>query len=74
MNRKLKIAAIVVGALILIMIIVPFFINANSFRPKLESELSTALGRQVKVGDLSLSLFSGTIPPSARRRLCRLNR
>ena len=61
MNRKLKIAAIIVGALILIMIIVPFFINANSFRPKLESDLSTALGRQVKVGDLSLSLFSGSV-------------
>jgi AsmA protein len=61
MNRKLKIAAIVVGALILVVIIIPFFINANSFRPKLESELSSALGRQVKVGNLSLSLFSGSV-------------
>jgi AsmA protein len=61
MNRKLKIAAIVVGALILIVILVPFFINANSFRPKLESELSSSLGRQVKVGNLSLSLFSGSV-------------
>ena len=61
MNRKLKIAAIVVGVLILIVIIIPFFINANSFRPKLESDLTTALGRQVKVGNLSLSLFSGSV-------------
>ena len=59
MNPKVKIAAIVVGVLILIAIIIPF--NANSFRPKLESDLSTALGRQVKVGNLSLSLFSGSV-------------
>jgi AsmA protein len=61
MNRNQKIAAIVVGALILIGILIPFFIDANSFRPKLESELSGALGRPVKVGNLSLSLFSGAV-------------
>ncbi|MGB7866004.1 MAG: AsmA family protein, partial [Candidatus Sulfotelmatobacter sp.] len=61
MNRNVKIAAIVVGALILIVIIIPFFIDANSFRPKLESELSSTLGRPVKVGNLSLSLFSGAV-------------
>jgi AsmA protein len=61
MNRNQKIAAIVVGALILIVILIPFFIDANSFRPKLESELSGALGRSVKVGNLSLSPFSGAV-------------
>src|ERR1700685_1218193 len=61
MNRNLKIAAIVVGVLILIVILIPFFIDANAFRPKLESELSDALGRPVKVGNLSLSLFSGAV-------------
>jgi AsmA protein len=61
MNPKLKIAAIVVGVLILIVILIPFFIDANSFRPKLETDLTAALGRQVKVGNLSLSLFSGSV-------------
>lgn len=61
MNRNLKIAAIVVGVLIVIVILIPFFIDANSFRPKLESDLSAALGRPVKVGNLSLSLFSGSV-------------
>src|SRR5260370_29374662 len=61
MKRGLKILGIVVGVLVVIVIIVPFFIDANSFRPKLESELSGALGRQVKVGNLSLSLLSGSV-------------
>ena len=33
----------------------------NSFRPKIEAELSSSLGRQVKIGNLSLSIFSGSI-------------
>jgi AsmA protein len=61
MKRILKILAIVVGVLIVITIAIPFFIDANTFRPTLESDLTTALGRQVKVGNLSLSLFSGSV-------------
>ena len=61
MNRTLKILAIVVGILIVIAIAIPFFIDANTFRPELESELSGTLGREVKVGNLSLSLFSGSV-------------
>jgi AsmA protein len=61
MNRKLKIVAIVVAVLILIVIAIPFFIDANAFRPKLETELTGVLGRQVKVGNLSLSLLTGSV-------------
>jgi len=61
MKRILKIAAIVVGILIVIVIALPFLIDVNTFRPKLESELTDALGRQVKVGNLSLSLLSGGV-------------
>ncbi len=61
MKRILKILAIVVAVLIIILIAIPFFIDANTFRPKLETELTSALGRQVKVGNLSLSLFSGAV-------------
>lgn len=61
MKRILKILAIVVGVLIVITIAIPFFIDANTFRPTLESDLTTALGRQVKVGNLSLSLLSGSV-------------
>ncbi len=61
MKRTLKIIGIIVGILILILIALPFFIDANMFRPKLESELTEALGRPVKVGNLSLSLLSGGV-------------
>ena len=61
MNRKVKIAGIVVAIVLLILIALPLFINVNSFRPKIESEASNALGRQVKLGDLSLSILSGTV-------------
>ncbi len=56
-----KIAAIIVAVLIVIAIAIPLFVNVNSFRPQIESSLSTALGRPVKVGDLSLSIFSGSV-------------
>ena len=61
MKRILKILAIVVAVLIVIAIAIPFFVDANTFRPKLESELTDALGRPVKVGNLTLSLFSGGV-------------
>lgn len=61
MNRGLKIAAIVIAIIVIIMIAVPFLIDANTFRPKLESELTSALGRPVTVGNLSLSLWSGAV-------------
>src|SRR5262245_9927127 len=59
--KILKIVGIVVVVLILIVIAIPFFIDANTFRPKLESELTGTLGREVKVGNLSLSLFQGAV-------------
>jgi AsmA protein len=61
MKRFLKIAAIVIAVLVVIAIALPFVIDANTFRPKLEAELTDALGRQVKVGNLSLSLLSGGV-------------
>jgi AsmA protein len=61
MKPIVKIIAIVVAVLIVIALALPFMINVNSFRPQIESSLSTALGRPVKVGNLSLSLLSGSV-------------
>jgi len=57
----LRIVAIVIAVFVLLLIALPFLINVNSFRPKIESEASAALGRQVTIGNLSLSLFSGHV-------------
>jgi AsmA protein len=59
--KALKIIGIVVAILLVVAIALPFLINVNSFRPKLESALTEALGREVKVGNLSLSILSGTV-------------
>jgi len=61
MKRILKIVGIVIGVLILIAIALPFLIDANTFRPRLEADLTDALGRETKVGNLSLSLLSGGV-------------
>ena len=61
MKTFLKVLGIIIALLIVAVIVIPFFIDANMFRPKLESELTDALGRQVKVGNLSLALWSGSV-------------
>jgi len=57
--KFLRIIGIVVAILIVAALALPFFINANQFRPLLEERLSAALGREVKIGDLKISLLSG---------------
>ncbi len=61
MNRTLRIVAIVVVVLILIVVIVPFLIPVDKFRPTIEEKASQALGRKVELGNLSLSLISGSL-------------
>jgi AsmA protein len=56
-----KIVAIIVAVLIVVVIALPFVIDVNAFRPRIESELTTALGRQVKIGNLKFSILSGGI-------------
>src|ERR1700739_3719356 len=47
--------------LLLVVLLVPLFVNANTFRPTLETQLSAALGRKVTLGNLSFSIFSGSL-------------
>jgi AsmA protein len=61
MKRTLKIAGIVIGVLLLAVIALPFGLDANTFRPKLESELSNALGRKVTLGNIGFSLLAGSL-------------
>jgi AsmA protein len=61
MKHWKKIVAAVVVLTLAAAAAIPFFVNANTFRPVLETQLSTALGRTVKLGSLRLSLFAGSL-------------
>src|SRR4051794_27875011 len=60
-KRWFRVAGIVVVTFFVLLVALPFLINVNSFRPKIESEATNALGRPVKFGDLSLSILSGNV-------------
>lgn len=58
-QRWVKIAGAILALIVLALIVTPFFVNADTFRPMVESELSNELGRKVTIGHLSYSVFSG---------------
>jgi AsmA protein len=57
----ISILAAIVVLLLLAVLIVPLFISVNTFRGTLETQLSSALGRKVTLGNLGFSLFSGSL-------------
>jgi AsmA protein len=60
-KKLLIIVGIVVVVLILIAAVLPLFINVNKFKPTLETDLTSALGRKVQIGNLGLSILSGSV-------------
>lgn len=59
--KFLRIIGIIVIVVVIGIVAIPFFIDVNQFRPRLEAELTGALGRPVTVGNLKLSVWSGTV-------------
>src|SRR6184192_1642655 len=59
--RLVRWIAIFAAILLLAALSAPFLLNANQFRPLLESNLTAALGRDVKLGDLQLAILSGGV-------------
>jgi AsmA protein len=59
MKRLVVIAGVIVGVLLLLVVLVPLFINVDSFRPELEKKLSAALNRPVHIGKIEASILSG---------------
>ena len=61
LKQWVLIVAAVVFLIVFMLSLVPFFVNAETFRPTIESQLSTALGREVTVGKLTFSIMAGSL-------------
>jgi AsmA protein len=61
MKRALTVVGVVVLVFVVVLIALPFIVDVNMFRPQIESELTAALGRSVKIGNLRLSILSGSV-------------
>ena len=61
MSSKLRIILVSIGISILVLLVIPFLIPVNQFRLSIEEKASAALGRKVTLGNLRLSLFSGSL-------------
>jgi hypothetical protein len=63
MTRSVRFALVgfggVVALLVLVAVCLPLFLNADSFRARIESTLTKSLGRKVAIGKLELSVWSG---------------
>jgi AsmA protein len=60
-KRWVKIVISIVALFVLAIVVVPFLVNADTFRPTIQDQLSSALGRRVTLGHLSFSLLSGSL-------------
>jgi AsmA protein len=60
-KRILKWSGIVFLLLVVIVVSLPFLINVDQFRPTLQADLSEALGRDVKLGNLQLKVLQGEV-------------
>jgi AsmA protein len=62
MSKK---AMIIVGAIValvlIVILILPSLIDANRYKPEIQTQLGSALGRNVQIGNISLSIFSGGV-------------
>ena len=50
---------VVVALVVLVLVALPMFLNADTLRTRIENTLSTSLGRKVTIGKVDVSVFSG---------------
>lgn len=61
MKRIAKWFGITLAVVLVAVISLPFLINVDQFRPKLQAELSQALGREVTLGTMHLKVLAGEV-------------
>lgn len=60
-KRWTKILLVAAGLVVMGIAAIHHFVDANTFRPVIEKQLTATLGRDVKLGELRLSLWSGSL-------------
>ena len=60
-KKVLIIAGSILVLLIVVALALPMFIDANKFKLMLETDITTALGRKVEIGNISLSILAGGV-------------
>ena len=60
-KKALVIIGVILAVLLLFLVVTPFFINADTFRPEIEQELGGILHRKVEIGHLRVSILSGSL-------------
>ena len=61
MKKTLIIIGAVIVLILIVLIALPMFVDVNKFKPTLQTEISSAIGRQVTIGNISLAIFSGGV-------------
>ncbi|MGA8450540.1 MAG: AsmA family protein [Candidatus Acidiferrales bacterium] len=61
MKRWVKILLAVAALVVLVAAAIPLFVKADAFRPVIEKQLRATLGRDIKLGELHLSVFSASL-------------
>jgi AsmA protein len=60
-KKPLIIIGAVIALLVVIVLALPLFVDVNRFKPTLQTEIGSALGRNVEIGNISLAIFSGGV-------------
>src|ERR1700752_701649 len=58
-SKGMKVTALVAAVVFLAIVALPYVVDMDRFRPQLEASLQSALGRDVHIGHMQLSLLAG---------------
>ena len=64
-KRIWVVAGVAVGVILIGLLVLEHFLDADTYRGQIEAALTSALGRQVQLGHLSFSIFSGSLEASS---------
>ena len=60
-KRWFFVGVLIIGVFLVVVFLLPFFLNADAFRPAIEAQLSNTLGRSVTTGKLTFSLMQASL-------------